>query len=1006
MPIGQECVFTNDEQLLKRKIQTYMKQVYAFIRRAALPVMLLLPALVFGQGATVTGVITDPLGETLPGVTVLIGGTGKGTISDFDGTYVLALDEAGTYTLNYTFIGFRTHTENITVTAGQNLKLDIRMEEDAMMLETAVVVGYGTVKSKDLTGSITNVGVKDFQNGNVVTPEQLITGKVAGVQITSNSGMPGSGSRIRIRGGTSLNASNDPLIVIDGVPVDNNGISGSGNALSLINPDDIENITVLKDASAAAIYGSRAANGVIIITTKRGVSDSKLHIDVNSTTSFSQVTNYVDVLSADELRDVLSTDGTATQQALLGDANTDWQRELFRLGIAEDLDVTLSGGIKNLPYRLNLEGYTENGVLDRSQLNRYGATLSLNPSYLNGKLRTEANGKFFHTDNVFADQGAIGSAITFDPTQEIMDEGNAYGGYWEWVNASGGLIPLAPKNPVGMLQQRDDMSDVNRFIGNIKLDYELFKDFHAVVNGGYDLSRSNGTIVVDSVSASNFPVGINNYYEQMKDNKLFEAYFNYKRELEGIQSRIDFTGGYSYQNWLTQAPAFASLGFNGDTVTPAGIDFETENTLISFYGRLNYNLKERYMITATLREDGSSRFSPDNRWGLFPSVAAAWLLSDEPFMQNANVYMKVRAGWGVTGQQDIFNDYPYIANYDSSTSTAQYQFGDVFYYLLRPDGYDPNIKWEETTSLNFGIDFGFGGDKFSGSIDVYKKTTDDLLATIPIPAGTNFTNQILTNVGSMENTGIEVNLSYLPINTKEMSLEIGVNGTANRNEITNLTKVEDPNSPGILVGGIAGGIGNTIQIQSVGYAANTFYAYEQEYDEDGNPIEGAYVDQNGDSIINADDLIWGENPVPDFFVGFNAAFRYKKWSVSTIMRGEFGKYMYNNINSTRGVFQNVPAATYMQNLSQNYLETGFQTYQLLSDYYIENASFVRMDNISVSYDVGRVFNDNASLVVGAVIQNVFVITPYSGLDPEIAGGIDNSIYPRPRIYSLNLSLKL
>lgn len=983
-----------------------MMQVYAIIRRAVLPVMLLLSGGVFAQSATLSGIISDAKGETLPGVTVLIGTSGKGTISDFDGSYTLAFDEPGTYAISYSFIGYKTVSENITLSSGQNLKKDLVMEEDAMMLETAVVVGYGTIKSKDLTGSITNVGVKDFQSGNISTPEQLITGKVAGVQITSNSGMPGAGSRIRIRGGTSLNASNDPLIVIDGVPVDNNGISGSGNALSLLNPDDIENITVLKDASAAAIYGSRAANGVIIITTKRGVSDSKLHIDVNSTSSFSQVTKYVDVLSADEFREVIANEGTATQAALIGESSTDWQKELFRLGIAEDLDVTLSGGIKNLPYRLNIESYMENGVLDRSQLVRYGGTLALNPSFFNGKLKAEGNGKFYHTDNVFADQGAIGSAITFDPTQAIMSEGDAYGGYWEWVNPSGGLIPLAPKNPVGVIQQRDDFSNVNRFIGNLKLDYELFKDFHAVVNGGFDIVRSNGTIVVDSVAASNFPVGINNYYEQAKDNKLLEAYFNYKKDLPGAKSRIDFTGGYSYQNWLTQTPAFPSLSFTGDTVTPAGIDFETENTLISFYGRLNYNFKERYMLTATLREDGSSRFSPDTRWGLFPSVALAWLLSDEPFMQNSKVYMKVRAGWGVTGQQDIFNDYPYIANYDSSTSTAQYQFGDVFYYLLRPDGYDPNIKWEETTSLNFGIDFGFGGDKWSGSIDIYKKTTDDLLATIPVPAGTNFTNQILTNVGSMENTGIEVNLNYIPIDTKDMSLEVGINGTANKNEITNLTKVPDPNSPGILVGGIAGGIGNTIQIQSVGYSANTFYAYEQLYDEDGNPIEGSYVDQNGDSIINADDLIWGENPVPDFYLGFNAGFRYKKWSAGMVIRGEFGKYMYNNINSTRGTFINVPAGSYLQNLSTNYLETGFQTYQLLSDYYIESANFLRMDNLSVSYDVGRIFNDNASLMVGAVIQNVFVLTKYSGIDPEIAGGIDNSIYPRPRIYSLNLSLKL
>jgi TonB-dependent starch-binding outer membrane protein SusC len=983
-----------------------MKNVYLLVKSAFVLVGMSLSVAVFGQAATLSGTITDPRGETLPGVTVIVEGTGQGTISDIDGVYQLAFDAPGTYVINYTYIGYKKLSESITLASGQNMSKNVSLEEDALMLETAVVVGYGTVKSKDLTGSITNVGVKDFQTGNVTTPEQLIVGKVSGVQITSNSGMPGAGSRIRIRGGTSLNASNDPLIVIDGVPVDNNSISGAGNALSLINPDDIENITILKDASASAIYGSRAANGVIIVTTKKGFSDGKLHIDFSTTESFATVTKTVDVLTAEELAEVINANGTATQVALLGTENTDWQSELYRLGIVTDNDITFSGGIKNFPYRLNLEYMNEQGVLDRSQLTRMGTSLSINPTFLNGKLKTDANGKFFHTDNFFADQGAIGSAITFDPTKPVYDAASEFGGYYEWQNAAG-LIGLAPKNPVGLLNQRDDESNVNRFIGNLKLDLELLKDFHGVINGGLDISRSAGTILVPTEAASNFSRGgISNQYEQSKDNRLLDAYFNYKKEVNSIKSRFDFTGGYSYQFWTRSEPAFASLSYVGDTITPAGIPVETENSLISFYGRLNYTLNNKYLLTATLREDGSSRFSPDNRWGLFPSVAFAWLVSDEKFMSDSKMYLKLRLGYGVTGQQDIFNDYPYIANYDSSTSTAQYQFGNSFYYLLRPDGYDPNIKWEETSSFNAGIDFGFAGDKVSGSLDVYKKVTDDLLATIPIPAGTNFTNQILTNVGSMENTGIEANINVIAINKKDMNLELGINGTANRNEITKLTKIEDPNSPGIIVGGIDGGVGNNIQIQSVGYASNTFYAYQQVYDEDGNPIEGEYVDQNNDSIINADDLIQGENPTPDFYAGFYASFRYKRWTAGFSLRGEFGKYMYNNIASTRGVFQNIPTASYMQNLTSDYLESEFQTYQILSDYYIENASFVRMDNLSIGYDFGKVFNDNASLTVSGIVQNVFVVSPYSGLDPEIATGIDRSIYPRPRIFSISANLKL
>ncbi len=987
-----------------------MMNISLLFRRALLLICVSLPAMVWGQGATLSGTVKDATGETLIGVTIMIDGTGKGTVSDFDGTYVLSFDEPGTYSVSYNYIGFKKITESITLAAGQKMTKDITLEEDALLLETAIVVGYGTVKSKDLTGSITNVGAAEFQKGNVTTPEQLILGKVSGVQITSNSGMPGSGSRIRIRGGTSLNASNDPLIVIDGVPVDNNGISGAGNALSLINPGDIENITILKDASAAAIYGSRAANGVIIVTTKRGVSDNKFHVQYSTNNAVSQVTKYVDVLSADELRNALTADGTPTQQALLGTENTDWQKEIFRLGFATDNNLTFTGGVKNFPYRLNLEYLLDNGVLDRSQLSRMGTTLSVNPTFLNGKLKTDGNAKYYHTDNVFTDQGAIGSAITFDPTQPVMDAASPYGGYFEWTNAVGEPNFLAPKNPVGLINQRDDMSNVNRFIGNVKFDLEIFKDLHGVLNLGTDLVRSNGTNVIPEEAASNYNAttggGVNDQYEQTKNNKLLEAYGNYKKNISGINSSIDFTAGYSYQNWFSAMPAFPNLDFSGDTINPAGIPFETENTLISFYGRLNYSLAQKYLLTATLREDGSSRFSPDNRWGLFPSVAVAWLISDEKFMSDSKMYLKFRAGYGVTGQQDIFYDYPYIANYDSSTSTAQYQLGDVFYYLLRPDGYDENIKWEETSSYNVGFDFGFGGDKVSGSIDAYKKITNDLLATIPVPAGTNFTNRILTNVGSMENTGVELNLNYIAIDKKEMGLEFGINGTTNKNEITNLSAVTDTSSAGILVGGISGGINNTIQIQSVGYAANTFYAYEQVYDEDGNPIEGSYVDQNGDSLINESDLVHGFNPTPKLYLGFTTNFRWKKWTAGISLRGEFGKYMYNNVNSTRGVFQNIPGSSYMQNLSANYLETGFEKYQLLSDYYIEEASFVRMDNLSIGYDFGKVFNDNASLTAAVVVQNVFVVTPYSGIDPEIAGGIDNTLYPRPRIYSLNLNLKL
>ncbi len=991
-----------------------MRNFYKPIRRGLLLPVFLFPLALIGQTASISGKITDAQGESLPGATVQIEGTSTGTISDIDGIYMLGGIEPGTYNIVFTYVGYKTVSESIAFTAGQKVTRDITLADDVMLLEETVIIGYGTKRVKDLTGSVTAVSAKDFTPGAITTPEQLVTGKIAGVQITSNGGMPGSGSRIRIRGGTSSSASNDPLIVIDGVPVDNGGISGAGNALNLINPDDIESITVLKDASASAIYGSRAANGVIIITTKKGVISDKLIVEFNTSNSMSAPTGFVDVLTGDEFRDLINTHGNIIQQGLLGTESTDWQDEIFRTGFSTDNNLTLAGGLKKLPYRFNLNYLNDNGILDRSQFSRYGMTLSLAPSLMDNHLMVEANGKAYHTDNIFADQGSIGSAVTFDPTKPVYMDDQTFGGFYEWTNAVGALVNLAPRNPVGLIQQRDDISNVNRFIGNIKLDYKFhfLPDLHGIINLGGDISRSNGTIVVPEEAASSFNTttggGVNNQYEQSKNNKLLETYFNYGKELTGISSTVELTGGYSYQNWLSQSPSFASLDFDGDTITPVGIPFETENSLISFYGRLNYNLKEKYLLTATLRDDGSSRFAKDNRWGLFPSVAFAWRITEEDFLKESGVYFKLRLGYGVTGQQDVNNDYPYIANYDSSTSTAQYQFGDTFYYLLRPDGYDPNIKWEETTSYNVGLDFGFMDDRISGSIDIYKKVTDDLLATVPIPAGTNFTNQILTNVGSMENKGVEVNINIVAMDKKDLDLNVGLNATANKNELTDITLSEESSGPGILVGGISGGIGNTVQIHSVGYATNTFYTYEQMYDEDGNPIEGQYVDQNGDSIINADDLMWGENPTPDLFFGFNANLRYKKWTAGFSLRGEIGNYVYNNVNSTRGVYQNVAigGSTYLQNLTENYNESQFQTFQFLSDYYIEKASYVRMDYFSLGYNFGSVMNDHAQLAVSAVVQNVFVATAYSGLDPEISTGIDNSIYPRPRIFTINLNLKM
>lgn len=983
---------------------------YTTIQKLCLWVALILPLGLMAQNATLTGTVTDELSEPLIGATVFLEGTSVGTVTDLDGNYRVENITPGTYQVAISFVGYKKAVNTMSFAAGETKTLSLQLEEDATILEEAVVIGYGTTQTKDLTGSVVAVDTKDFQKGNFATPEQLVVGKVAGVQITSNSGQPGAGSRIRIRGGTSLNASNDPLIVIDGVPVDNGGIAGASNPLALINPDDIESFTVLKDASAAAIYGSRAANGVIIITTKKGVSSSKLNVNFSTNNSISQVTGYVDVLSADQFRDTVNAHGSATQIGLLGDENTEWQKEIYQIGFASDNNLSLSGGLANLPYRLGMEYNHTEGILQTSQLDRTGLTLNLSPNLVNNHLKVDVNAKYFNVQNVFANQGAIGSAVTFDPTQPVLSGSEALGGYFEWVSGNGAPNALAPRNPVGLLNQRQDESSVNRFIGNVLLDYQthFMENLHLFLNVGGDFANSSGTVFVPENAASDtLRGGVNNVYEQTKVNRVLETYFNYKTDLRSLKSTVDLTGGYSFQYWSTESPAQPDLNVAGDTVTPPGIPFFTDNALMSFYGRLNYNIAEKYLITATLRNDGSSRFSPDTRWGLFPSVAFAWRMSEESLFSDIQAlsFLKLRLGWGITGQQDIFQDYPYIANYAEGTSTAQYQLGDVFYTVLRPDGYDPNIKWEETTTYNAGLDFGFRNNRWNGSIDFYHKVTEDLLSVIPIPAGTNFTNQLLTNVGAMTNTGLEVALNYVAIDNDNMLWEIGGNATFNRNEITKLNVLDDPDDPGVLVGGIAGGVGNTIQIHSIGFPTFTYFVYEQEYDESGNPIEGEYVDQNGDGVINPDDLIrFDGNPAPDMFIGLFSNFSYKKWSAGFTLRGEFGQYVYNNVNSSLGNYFNVGSTKgYLANMTSDYINTVFQVPQYLSDYYLESASYLRLDNLYVGYNFGNVIANSVGLTATLIVQNAFVVSSYSGIDPEVPGGIDNNFYPRPRTYGLNLN---
>lgn len=871
-------------------------------------------------------------------------------------------------------------------------------------IEEVVVIGYGKQKKTDLTGSITSISSKDFNEGSITSPDQLIQGKVSGIQITNNNGAPGAGATIRIRGGSSLNALNDPLIVIDGVPVDSKGINGAANPLALINPNDIESFNILKDASAAAIYGSRASNGVIIITTKRGTS-GKLKASYTATTSVYEKMGNIDMLSADQFRDVVRKNSLPQYVALLGDANTNWQDEIYQTAIGFDNTISLSGGVKGLPYRLSLGYLNQDGIIRTNNIERTTAALNLNPKLFDKHLDISFNLKGTYVENRFKDDGAVGSAVVFDPTQPVRSSGfENFGGYWEWIK-EGSPNVNATKNPLSMLNQRFDRSYVKRVIGNVQLDYKMhfLPELRANLNLGYDYSDSNGSqLVLPSAAIAYVNKGSNRRYTQEKKNKLLEFYLNYSKKFESIKSNIDFTAGYSYQDFQRTEP-FAPTFFGNGTQNPeAGVDFFTQNTMISYFGRLNYTFDNKYLLTGSLRRDVPSRFSKNHRVGYFPSVAVAWRLDQEDFLKNSNVLstLKLRGGWGQTGQQEIDNnDYPYLARYILSDSGAQYQIGDQFYNTFRAQGYQKNIKWETTTTKNIGLDFGFLNDRINGSIEVYEKESKDLISFTAVPALSNLTNYLLTNVGDMRNRGIEANVNVQAIKSKDFSWEFNVNATHYRSEITNL------NSNQLLVNGISGATGTTIQVQTQGYQPNSFYVYQQVYNQDGRPIEGVYVDRNGDGKINENDLYRYKSPAPDVMLGFSSKFNYKIWDLGFTMRASIGNYVYNNAASQYGNTQGIGLNEYVQNVHSSYFDTGFNKNQLLSDYYVENASFLRMDNINLGYNFPSFINENSKFRIFGSVQNAFVITKYSGLDPEVFNGIDNNLYQRPRVYSIGFNFQ-
>jgi len=989
------------------------------LKAIVLPALLLMSMAVFAQDKTVTGKVTDSkTGAGLPGVTITVKGSKTATQTTADGSYSIKVP-AGATTLLASSAGFGLQEISIN-----GVTTNAVMVETSANLNEVVVVGYGTQRKKDLTGAVTSIGVKDFVKGALQSPEQLITGKVAGVQITSNGGAPGSGSTIRIRGGASLNASNDPLIVIDGVPVDG-GVSGSSNPLNMINPNDIENFTILKDPSAAAIYGSRASNGVILITTKKG-SRGKVKYNFSSQFFGQTVPGTVDVLSADQVKNIVGTKGSgATDMAKLGTANTNWQDEIYKTAFGQDVNLSASGTIMDgkLPFRVSGGFLNQDGTLKTGNFKRQTLGFNLSPKFFKDRLKVDFNLKGARTSNRFADEGAIGSAISFDPTQPVRVSSPRFGGFFTYT-LPGQLAPrdLSPTNPVSLLEMNDNNSEVLRSIGNLQLDYSLpwIKGLRANLNVGYDIQKGSGTTVVTDSAASAYRRyklapngtvlnygGVNNEYDQNRQNLLGDFYLNYANDISGLNSRIDFTAGTGYQDFLIKTNNFPDRRFDKSIITtPVFANSEGQYTLISYYGRLIYTLAKKYVLTGTVRTDGSSKFAKNNRWGVFPSAAFAWRISEEGFLRNAKGVsdLKLRVGYGVTGQQDGIDYYGYLSRYTASNNQANYQFGNTFLGLFRPTAYDPNLRWETTTNFNAAVDFGFFNNRISGSVDVFYRETKDLLSVVPVALGTNFSNQLLTNVGNIESKGVEVTLNATPFKSRNFQWDLGFNFTYVDPEITNLLLNNDPTFKGNPTGGISGGTGNTIQIHSVGYSPSSFYVRKQIYDPAGKPIEGLYEDLNRDGIINENDLYHYKAPNSPVFIGFNSSFTYGKWNAGFVSRMNLGNYNYSNFNSNNGVQrQIINPLGWLGNASTDYLNTGFVNNQFFSDYYVQNASFFRMDNINLGYDAGEVFK-GARLRITANVQNVFTITNYNGLDPEVGGGIDNRIYPRPRIIAVGVNV--
>ncbi|MFP9114113.1 SusC/RagA family TonB-linked outer membrane protein [Flavobacterium sp. RHBU_3] len=970
--------------------------------------LLMVPFGLLAQTKNLTGTVRDNTsGQPLPGVNIIVEGTQNGTSTDMDGKYTLPNVAKGSKIV-FSFIGYASQTIDYTGQAS----LDITLSEDATQLKEVVVIGYGTTTKKNNSAAVTTVKAEQFQKGPIVGAEQLIQGRVSGVQVTTGGGEPGSGSLVRIRSGASLAANSDPLYVVDGVPIEvgGGGSIGGRNALAAINQNDIESMTILKDAAATAIYGSRASNGVVIITTKKGKSGE---MKVNYIGNFQayQVGKTVDVLSADQYRNFVTTNGTPAQQALLGTANTDWQKQIYRTALGTDHNISAQGGNDNIVYRASM-GYTNmNGILKTDNFQRTTLGANVTGNFFDKHLKIEVTNKSSIIYNLYADKSAIGAAVAFDPTQPVHQD-NAFGNYFQWAT-NGAYEVNASRNPVAFLEQKHNYGNNFRSIGNAQLDYKIhgWEDMKLVANFGYDYASGRTYGDVDSDYVVTGEAGSS--YETTQDTKIqnMDLYFNYNKYLESIKTNIELTGGYNYQDFKYSGSGSSYSAVND--ITNYSIPYNNRLNLQSFFGRATFTIADKYILNGSYRADASSRFT-DHPFGSFPAVSGAWKLSQENFLKDSKVIseLKLRASWGITGQQDTGYLYPAAALYSVSTNTAAYQMGydaaghPVYYTTYSPTAYNKDLKWEQSTTTNFGVDFSLFNGRFTGTVEYYQRETKDLIVYAQNPQGVNFSNYAYYNIGNMKNKGLEIMADVYPVKTDNVTWRVGGNITFQNSEITKLNSQSVPGFPGYNIGGISGGVGTTIQNNQVGFWPNSYYVYEQAYDADGKPLEGVYVDRNNDGVINEKDKYRFHKPQADIFYGFNTDLSVGNWWFSTSFRGTYGNYNYNNVFSNTGNYATgLPTnGNYLNNMHTNALATNFNNPQYLSDYYVQNAAFLRWDNVTLGYTFKNVFKEGSTMQLTGAIQNVLVITGYKGIDPEIAGGIDNNFYPRPRIYTLGLNV--